>query len=307
MKSFKNKRIAVIGDIMLDRFLEGDVTRKSPEANAPVILWQGERNVLGGAANVAANIKSMGGIPEIYSVTGNDSTARTIRKLLRAAKIVHRLIIDKGRTTTLKTRIFASGKYLLRLDQEKKDSIPEMIANKLLKDISRKFRAFDAVVFSDYDKGVLTHRMTKNLISLSKKYHIPIIADVKPKNASKFFGVTIVKPNANEAAKISGVTDLPRAARKISDKLSANVVITNGAKGMLICERGRDKILFIKGHKVKVKDIVGAGDVVSAVLSLSLATKETLYDAALLANKAAALSVEKHGTTTVSINDIIKH
>src|SRR3989344_6819715 len=154
--SFHGKRIAVIGDVMLDRFLEGIVTRRSPEANAPVVLWQKERNILGGAANVTANIKTLGGTPQLFSVIGNDITGRIIDELLKKSKISSKLIIDKGRTTTLKTRIFAGNRYLLRLDKEVKDPISKLTADKLLKELSKKIRSFDAIVLSDYDKGVFS-------------------------------------------------------------------------------------------------------------------------------------------------------
>lgn len=304
MKSFRGKKVAVIGDVMLDRFLEGVVTRKSPEADAPIVLWQNESNVLGGAANVAANIKALGGIPKLFSVIGSDTNGRIIRELLEESKIIHRFIVDKARTTTLKTRIFVDGKYLLRLDKEVKNPIPKVVATRLLKQISQKVHSFDAIAFSDYGKGVFSRHLANSLIFLTKKYQIPVIADIKPQNILWFKNVTIVKPNASETFKISGTHNLSLAGKKISRKLNSDVLITRGSKGMLLYERVSKQHKIIKGIHVRVKDIIGAGDVVLACLSLGIASGETLRDASFLANIAAALSVEKHGTATVSFDEI---
>lgn len=289
---------------MLDKFLEGKVTRKSPEANAPVVLWQKERNVLGGAGNVTANIKSLGGNPKLFSVIGTDTSGKIIKDLLDKVKISRELVVEKERVTTLKIRIFADDVYMLRLDKEFKMVASLSTRNKLLKKFVANIRSFDAVVLSDYDKGIFSQPFAAKIISSARKYKIPVIADVKPSNALMFKGATIIKPNAKEARKIAGVNDLSAAAKKIGVNLKSSIVLTNGSRGMLLYLKDSREIKLIKGIKIKVKDIVGAGDVVSATLSLALATGATLYDSAVLANRAAAHSVEKHGTSTVSMSEV---
>lgn len=307
LESFRGKKIAVIGDVMLDRFIEGVVTKKSPEANAPVVLWQKENNVLGGAANVVANVKTLGGFPELFSVIGTDATGKDVVRLLKKSKITHRLIVDKERITTLKIRIFADNKYFLRLDKEIRNPVSKTITVKLLKQISQKISSFDAIIFSDYDKGIFSSYLAQSIIALARKHKVPIIADVKPNNFLWFKGVNLIKPNIGEAILMGGTSDLPLVGKNISHKLGCDVLITLGSKGMLLYQKGSKQHETIRGIKTRPKDIVGAGDVVLACLSLGIASGEALYKAASLANIAAALSVEKHGTSAVSLEEVSQH
>ncbi len=305
MKSlFRGKKILVIGDVILDQFVEGVITRKSPEANAPIVRREIDKNILGGAGNVAANIKTLGGMPELVSVVGNDGAAEVLESLLKKSKIINYILRDNNRPTTVKVRIFGNGKYLLRFDNEVEKKISKKLSKKLLVRILGKIKHFDAIALSDYNKGVFSKELTSLVIREARRLNIPVLADAKPENLAIFKGVTLLKPNKLEVEKMTQSKDMNSAVKSLSKKLGSSVLVTRGDEGMLLLVKGAQKATPIKALKVRAKDIVGAGDVVLATMSLALASKMPMEEAARLANKAAALSVEKHGTATVSIKEL---
>ena len=305
--SFHNKRIAVVGDIMLDRFLEGTVTRKSPEADASIVLWHKENDILGGAANVAVNIKALGSKPELFSIVGQDDIGKTINRLLVKSKIKSHILVDKKRMSTLKARIFGNSKYLIRLDKETDKMVAPVLSKKLFQLIQKRISSYDAIVLSDYKKGTLSKHLVHAIIRLAVRNKIPIIADVKPQNMLWFKGVTIVKPNNNEAVEMAGTNNLRLAASKISSMLGAHVLVTRGAKGMLLCKKEDKNYLDIKGLRVLKRDGIGAGDTALAALSILIAAGQSPERSAQIANVVSTLSVTKRGTTAVTLEELKKY
>ncbi len=289
---FKNKRILVIGDIILDKYLEGIVERISPEAPVPIIKIESEDYKLGGAANVAANITSLGGFSTLLGFIGNDVDGKKMIDLAERAKI--RFIPSYGKITTIKTRITSEKNQLLRMDLEEIDE--KFFDETILK---REIELHDLIIVSDYAKGVVT----KILMEILKKSGKKIIVDPRPKNKMLYLGVFLITPNKRESIKMSGCTDEHLAGIKLKEELKANIIMTRGKEGMSIFNDG---IKDIPTYAKEVYDITGAGDTVIAVLGLAIACGKSLEEAAFLANHAAGIVVSKHGTEKVYPYELFK-
>lgn len=300
---FPDITVGVIGDIILDKYLWGDVERISPEAPVPVVDVKKETVSLGGASNVANNIASLDAKAYMIGVVGDDENAKIIENLLKSKNINPVLIKDKSRPTIEKTRIIAVSQQLLRIDREDRSKLSTGIEDKIINEIKNIKDKINVFIVSDYGKGVITQRIMDFIKSLNK----PIFVDPKPSNYQLYKNTTILTPNKKEAyesIKADKNTDLEFVGRKIMSDLELNqLLITLGGEGMALFEG--DKILRIPTKAKKVFDVTGAGDTVISVLALARLAGGTWEESASLANTAAGYVVGEIGTATVSRDILI--
>jgi rfaE bifunctional protein kinase chain/domain len=300
---FSDITVGVIGDIILDKYLWGDVERISPEAPVPVVDVKKETVSLGGASNVANNIASLDAKAYMIGVVGDDENAKIIENLLKSKNINPILITDKSRPTIEKTRIIAVSQQLLRIDREDRSKLSTEIEDKIINEIKNIKDEINVFIVSDYGKGVITQRIMDFIKSLNK----PIFVDPKPSNYQLYKHTTILTPNKKEAyesIKADKNTDLEFVGRKIMSDLELNqLLITLGGEGMALFEG--DKILRIPTKAKKVFDVTGAGDTVISVLALARLAGGTWEESASLANTAAGYVVGEIGTATVSRDILI--
>jgi len=296
MKFNQTKKIAVIGDIIIDEFIFGSVKRISPEAPVPILRSKNKEFRLGGAANVANNIISLGGECILIGRVGNDSL---IKELLEQNKINFDLIIDKSFETIKKTR-FIADTQLLRVDEEEIKS-----ANSdEIKEIVKKIVDYDIIIISDYAKGMIT----KELMDILRELNKIILVDPKVSNPELFKDIFLLKPNLEETKKtlkinVENEKELEKATEKLQQDYNSNILITRGKEGMSLFELGKNP-LHIPTQAKEVYDVTGAGDTVIAVIGLSLASGKKLEEAVILANHAAGIAVSKIGTATVTEKEL---
>ncbi|MDD5638412.1 MAG: D-glycero-beta-D-manno-heptose-7-phosphate kinase [Candidatus Pacebacteria bacterium] len=301
--NFKNKRIGVIGDLMLDQFIWGDVERISPEAPVPVVFVEKESFVPGGAGNTANNIASLGGEAFIVGLVGKDMAGKKLEQKLQKKGINTQGLVKNDRFATIqKMRVIARGQHVVRIDKENHDNLNDEEKSRVLDFISSCIGNWDSLVISDYAKGFITEDLAKEIIKLAKKYNKFIIADAKPKHAFYFRDVSLTTPNLQEAKEITGRGNIEEIGKEIQEKLNCNVLITQGAEGMTLFSGEKIKHFPVKAKEVF--DISGAGDTVVAAFSLAQAVGADLETAAIIANQAAGIAVGKLGTATVSWEEL---
>lgn len=311
VERFDSARILTIGDVMLDRFIIGTVSRISPEAPVPVVDFASETFKPGGAANAINNIRAFGGDVVATGVIGDDTNGRKLIDLLKQSGInTEGLIVIQNRPTTIKTRIIA-GQQLVRIDREKRNGIDPECTHQILDFVNKKIDDVDAILISDYDKGVITNKLLEVAIPTIKKYNKPIIVDPKVKHFLDYKGVTIVTPNLKEASAATGIspineTSIRNMGQWLLTQLECDaVLITRGKDGMSLFEK-EGNVTHIPTVAREVFDVTGAGDTVTGVVALSLAVGAEMIDAATIANMAAGIVVGKLGTATVT-KDELKH
>jgi D-beta-D-heptose 7-phosphate kinase/D-beta-D-heptose 1-phosphate adenosyltransferase len=299
-------RVVVVGDVLLDRFVEGKVSRVSPEAPVAVLNHHAERRLLGGAGNVAANLVAYGAAATLVGVVGNDDGAREITGLCDAAPgLSCRFVTDPARPTTVKTRYLSGWHQLLRVDAEDASPLSADVAGELLALVATALVDAGCLVLSDYAKGVLHPSTIPALADLARSRGIPVIVDPKKADAAAFAGATILTPNADEMARFAGMriatdADAEEAGRRVLAAVPIDaVLITRGEHGMTLCRRSEPPF-HVPAESRRVFDVTGAGDTVVATLSAALAAGLALEDAVRLANAAAGVAVTKPGTATVS-------
>ena len=308
---FEKQRIIVLGDLMVDRFVWGKVSRISPEAPVPVVEVTRENNAFGGAGNVANNITSLGARAFLLGVVGSDLEAEQLKDGLRDRKIdVEGIITDASRPTTIKTRIIAQHQQVVRVDKEVKGSFPESIQRDIIARFEKAAETADAVIISDYGKGVINGPLLKRAIALANRRNIPVTVDPKIEHFMDYKKVTCITPNLSEAIAgmryrdVSEDKDIYELGEKILKKLaSKSVLITRGEKGMTLFEPG-GKIKHIPTRAKEVYDVTGAGDTVISVFTLALACGAALSEAAEISNFAAGIVVGKLGTATVTQEEL---
>jgi D-beta-D-heptose 7-phosphate kinase/D-beta-D-heptose 1-phosphate adenosyltransferase len=307
----RGQRVLVLGDVMLDEFVWGKVARISPEAPVPVVEVVGHSFHLGGAGNVASNLRSLGGDAVLAGVVGDDGAGQRVREELAAAGIEARLAVgDAGRPTTVKTRIIAHHQQVVRADRERADDVAGTLEERLLAEVRGALPTCRALVLSDYQKGVLTPRVTRAVLSLARRRRLPVLVDPKVRRFRSYRQVTVIKTNAREAEQVTGralhsPADLADVGRRILNAQGcAAVLITRGEHGMSLIERGRPP-LHIPTSAREVYDVTGAGDTVIAALALAVAAGARLPQAAALANHAAGVVVGKLGTATASPEELL--
>jgi rfaE bifunctional protein kinase chain/domain len=294
-KGFTGKRIAVIGDLMLDRYFWGSVTRISPEAPVPIVEVSEESTRLGGAANVANNIASLGGVPLMIGVIGNDSGGEALRKLVAQKGFpTEGIVVDKSRPTTTKTRVIAHAQHVVRIDQEDKDDLSADVQAKVLKTLKKQIDKLDGIILEDYNKGVLTKELIHSVIRLAKERNKTITVDPKFNNFFEYQGVSVFKPNRKETEEVLGcrlqtISEIEKAARSLLSRLNAeNVLLTLGEKGMLLVDRN-GQYAHVETKARHVADVSGAGDTVIATLTMAMAAGATVRESAALANYAGGI------------------
>ncbi len=309
--NFRNKVIIVIGDVMLDKSIWGSVKRISPEAPVPVVDVKKESYTAGGASNVAMNINALGGRASIVGLVGNDSAKSTLLRILEKNNIAtDGLIVHSKRPTTQKVRILGQNQQLLRVDYENKDYLSEREEKKIIDSLAKEIGKSDAVVVSDYAKGVVTEKVMKNIATLCKKNGKPLIVDPKPKHFAFYKGATLITPNTKEACEAVGIEETEsEGINEVGERLKritgSNILITRGERGMSLFSLDCS-IRHIPTAAKEVYDVTGAGDTVVGAISLSIAAGARLEDAAVIANHAAGITVGKVGTSTVSPEELIR-
>ena len=307
IKAFAGLSIAVIGDVMLDRYTFGEVERVSPEAAVPIVLQTGDRCTLGGAANVANNIASLGGKPRLAGTIGDDDAGRKLLNLLQNHGInADSVLVVPGRITTEKQRIVSGENHqLLRLDRETKECLPEKYQNQCLQIARACIRSCQAVIFSDYAKGYFSQSVARDLIAFARSEKKLMLADFNPRHQSFYHGVNVITPNLKEAREMTGLQDLPQMGEKIVRDMGAHAVITRGGDGMSLFQHPDAAPYHASGKKIRVFDVSGAGDTSIAVLALGLVSGLELKDAVTLSNEAGTLVVQKPGTATLVPEELL--
>jgi D-glycero-beta-D-manno-heptose-7-phosphate kinase len=309
---FPRTRVLVVGDVMMDHYVWGNVTRISPEAPVPVVNVTRETVLLGAAANVVNNIRSLGGEAGICGVIGHDDAGKKLQHLLLTQEIpTDGLIVDPGRPTTIKTRVIAHHQQVVRFDREIREGISRETHRRIFAHVAERAGAgLDAIVISDYGKGVVTKDLVRDIVRLAKKRGIVVSVDPKVSHFGIYSGVTVLTPNTKEASlgsriEIEDEASLLRAGKGLLSRLACDaVLITRGEQGMSLFEKG-GRITHIPTVAREVFDVTGAGDTVISALTLARASGARMSDAAKIANYAAGIVVGVVGTATVS-TDVLK-
>jgi rfaE bifunctional protein kinase chain/domain len=310
IRQFPSVRVLIAGDVMLDQYVIGTVSRISPEAPVPVVDMATVTAVPGGAANVAANIVSLGGTASLIGVVGNDSAAGDLREACSALGIsAEGLVGSDVRPTTTKMRIVAEHQQICRLDRDQRGALDTATENALIARIDKYLASASVCVLSDYDKGCLSHRVTRHLIESARIAGKPVIVDPKVKDFSKYSGATLITPNTKEAELASGErimsqADVFRVARLLCAQSRSSLLITQGASGMTLFTEGR-KPLHVPARAKRVFDVTGAGDTVVSTLALASGAAADLKTSVLLANMAAGIAVQKPGTAQVTVTELL--
>lgn len=311
LEKFRNRRVVVIGDLMLDQYLWGAVSRISPEAPVPVVREVRRSAVPGGAANVAANAAALGADVKLYGVTGDDIEGTHLQDLLAAAGVDASAVVrDPTRPTTTKTRIVAESQQVVRVDRECVSPFPSQLEASLASAAATDLRGADACIISDYAKGSLTHTVIRTVIEAGLRYQCPVVIDPKGVDFRRYEGATILTPNAQEAA--AAAHDAPHPILDIYDigatllRLLPGTVIlvTRGADGVALF-KPHAKPLLLSSIAQQVYDVTGAGDTLVATLAVALAAGAGIEAAALVGNFAAGMSVGRFGTVSIGLDDLV--
>ncbi len=312
-KLFKDKKVLVVGDVMVDRYLLGEVNRMSPEAPVPVVDFGTEDNRLGGAANVALNLAALGAKPLLLSVIGNDLEGKIFKELLKKHRLSKKGVISiKGRPTTVKTRVMAANQHLLRIDRETKKEISKTTENLLLEKVKNIIKKEDVsvILFQDYNKGVLTKKLIQSITKIAIKAKIPTAVDPKFDHFLDYKKVDLFKPNLKEVRQIVpfpveiNIKSLTAAANFLEKKLNHSItMITLSEHGIFI---KKDKLTqIIPTAPRTIVDVCGAGDAVISVAALGLAIGLNISMIAKISNDAGGKVCEKVGVVPVTIQDLL--
>jgi D-beta-D-heptose 7-phosphate kinase/D-beta-D-heptose 1-phosphate adenosyltransferase len=313
ISDFKKSGVLVVGDVMVDHFIWGKVSRISPEAPVPVVDVQKDSVMLGGCANVLNTIYAMGGRVFVAGVIGDDEIGKGLVKQLKERQIdTAGIIIEKGRPTTLKTRIVAHGQQMVRFDHESKKPIPKSSCDRILAYVRSLRDQIGAIVISDYSKGVVSRELIDGIKRIVEDSNIFLCVDPKQSDFSIYSGVHVITPNHHEAQRAAGLEivssdDLLNLGKTLLAKYDFQaLLVTRGEEGMSLFEKGRSiSHTFFPAQAKEVYDVTGAGDTVIGVLALALAAKASFKEATSLANHAAGIVVGKIGTSTVSQEELI--
>ncbi len=311
LEGIRGQRVVVLGDLMLDEYLFGEVHRISPEAPVPVVRVVRERAVLGGAANVAANLKAIGADPVLVGTFQNDAAGRRLLDLLHQMDIsVEGLVLDLSRPTIIKTRVIGQHQQMIRLDREEPGPLEPEAIEGLLASLDRAVEGAGAIVVSDYAKGVVGAEVLEEVRIRAHAAGVPWIVDPKPAHRSFYRGATLMTPNTRELADLTGHPvgtddDVAKAGSLLMEDLALEgLLVTRSERGMALFEPESEPC-FIPTEAREVFDVSGAGDTVVAVVAAARASGASWRDAALLANAAAGLVVAKMGTATVTPAELL--
>jgi rfaE bifunctional protein kinase chain/domain len=326
----KGRRIGVLGDMMLDRYLWGTATRLSPEAAVPVVDFVEQSECLGGAGNVAANLAVLGARVAAFGVIAEDEPGAALRRCLRQAGIADQgVIADKTRVTTVKTRVIARHQQIVRIDHERRESVAASVEEKLFRRLLASLKTLNGLVLSDYDKGLITDAFADRVLSACHQLRVPVFVKPKTSRLYAYRGARVIVCNAREAGffvtrSLQDEKSFEEAGRALLAHFGCSaVVITRGEKGLSIFEESSPRHLTIPATSFEVTyarvgqsgverdatgrqvfDVTGAGDTVLSVLSLAVAAGAALPDAAVVANTAAGVVVGKLGTASVTVPEL---
>lgn len=308
--NFRGKRIAVVGDLMLDCYFWGGVTRISPEAPVPILQVDDEFYRFGGAMNVAYNISTLGGIPLPIGVIGNDNEGKIFKKLIKEKNISDKgIVVDSKRPTTAKTRVIADKQHVVRIDKEKTNSISTQTEKKILSLLSKEMNKLDAIILQDYNKGVLTESLIKQIIALAHKAKKIITVDPKFLNFFSYQDVTVFKPNRKETEDAFGIwikteEDISKAGQRLLEILNCKyLLLTLGENGIVLFEKNKPE-RKIPTKARAIADVSGAGDTVISTLTMALTAGADIFDAAYLANYAGGLVCQEVGIIPIELNTL---
>jgi D-beta-D-heptose 7-phosphate kinase/D-beta-D-heptose 1-phosphate adenosyltransferase len=308
LETASRRRVAVVGDAMLDVYLRGDVDRISPEAPVPVVRVRDRRYALGGAANVAQNVRAVGAEVDLVAAIGDDSGGRQLCAMLSAIEADVASLVTVERPTTTKTRIVARAQQVVRVDEEEDADLDGHEVDRLLAVVRSAVADADALIFEDYNKGVLVPRVIEAAMQAAREKGIPVVVDPKYRNFFLYRGATIFKPNRRELEAALGADvdlDHPEALPSTLARLGvAHLLLTLGERGMALVSEG-GAVKRVPTVAREVYDVVGAGDTVTAYLALVLAAGGSPPEAAIIANYAAGVEVGKLGAATVSADEVI--
>lgn len=303
------RRVAVVGDAMLDVYLRGDVDRISPEAPVPVVRVRETKYALGGAANVAQNVVASGATGILVAVTGSDTAGERLRMMLRAIGSGDEFLLASDRPTTTKTRLIARSQQMVRFDEEEDSDLDSGAIDRLCASLDAVMGESDALVLEDYNKGVLVPMVIDRAIALARRRGVPVIVDPKYRNFFAYRGATVFKPNRRElesalgaAVRLEDSGTLPATLARLG---AEHLLLTLGERGMALVSTD-GSVHQIPTAAREVYDVVGAGDTVTAYLAAALAAGATALEAAVVANLAAGVEVGKLGAATVSPAEIIE-
>jgi rfaE bifunctional protein kinase chain/domain len=305
IEKFKNLKVLVVGDVMIDAYLFGKVDRVSPEAPVPVVAVTKKENRLGGAANVALNLVSLGAKPILCSVIGNDKDGLEMVQLLKKSKIgTEGLVVSKQRITTVKTRVIAQSHHMLRIDNEQTENLISSDSTTLLKRIFTLLKNADVLIFEDYDKGVLDENIISQIIKKANELNVPVAVDPKKNNFKSYKGATLFKPNLKELRegfKDFSIENKSQFETVVKDLMKLmklkNLFVTMSERGVMITD-GK-KFEYIPAHIRKIADVSGAGDTVISVAALCLALKLSNKQIAEISNLAGGLVCEEVGVVPI--------
>jgi D-beta-D-heptose 7-phosphate kinase/D-beta-D-heptose 1-phosphate adenosyltransferase len=312
------RRILVLGDAMLDQFIWGRVNRISPEAPVPVVEFDQENFMPGGAANVARNLTALGARTELFALAGQDTAGAKLRQLLEHDGVDCRgLVTHPDRPTSVKTRILANRQQMVRVDRESRSDLDPGTARALLARLRRRLAGADAVIVGDYGKGVVTQWLLDAVRAECHRRGLWLSLDPKPVHALQLEALSLITPNRKETFELAGTPDTLRHAEPLADTAlldaagrllqelePALLLVTLGEQGMLLCQRGRAP-RHIPTTAREVFDVSGAGDTVIAAFTLAIAAGASPFEAAVLSNHAAGVVVGKIGTATVSPPELL--
>ncbi len=311
-ENFQNKRILVLGDLMLDRYLWGVVSRISPEAPVPVVEIEREFARLGGAANVGNNIKSLGGTPYLVGVVGEDNSGNEILSILSDNGLpVEGVVRDSERPTTVKTRVIAHHQHVVRTDREKRTPITGDVLNRLKQTLLQLIPGMDAVIIEDYNKGLIVEELISFAIQTAKRFQNPVMVDPKFDNFFAYREVAVFKPNRKEAEEALGMRlndrrQIEKAGHLLFEKLNPNcLMITLGEEGMAVFENS-NRVFYVPTRARKVRDVSGAGDTVISALTMALVSGASFPEAASVANRAAGLVCEEVGIVPIDRDRLLE-
>lgn len=311
-------RVLVLGDVMLDHFIWGQVSRISPEAPVPVVEFSSESYMPGGAANVARNLSALNVETELFSAIGEDDAGQQLKALLSAQRIgCSGLIAINSRPTSIKTRIVAHQQQVVRVDRESKQELGNTDVQTILRAVERKMDGADACIVGDYGKGAVTQSLLEGVKALARDRGVWVSVDPKPVHHLNLSALSLITPNRREAFELANVIDATRHANPLEDKSlmlvaerllkelrPALLLITLGDQGMLLCQRGQ-KPFHIPTMAQEVFDVSGAGDTVIASFTLAIAAGASPMEAAIISNHAAGVVVGKVGTATVTPEELM--
>jgi rfaE bifunctional protein kinase chain/domain len=305
-EGFRKQKIAVVGDLMLDRYMWGSVQRISPEAPVPVVEVSSETTKLGGAANVANNIYSLGAEPIPIGIVGADTYGNDLRALFESSGLrTDGIITDPSRPTTIKTRIIAHDQHVVRADVESKEDLSKEAERKLMAVLRKVISEVNGVILEDYNKGVLTSELIRKIIALCGKYRCFVAVDPKFRNFFTYQGVDLFKPNMRETEQALGVKietdeELFESVRKLFFRLKCKaVLLTRGEKGMALFASENEAPILVPTRAKKIHDVSGAGDTVISTLVVARLAGASLIEAATMANYAAGIVCGEVGVVPI--------